>query len=131
MKNHVPTMSMRAGFVKDEIKRMSDLYVGRIEVQLLQWGRALDDLGMLPGAGSSAARAIRSSSVADLRARYGIARTNLATWRALGDVKWGTYGLCVERAWSELEGAFVALRTGFAAKGAVAADLQAADGVDR
>lgn len=131
VKNPVPSMSMRVGVVRDEIKRMSDLYVGRIEVQLVQWGKDLDDLGTHPGAGSSAARVVVSSSVADLRARYGIARTNLATWKALGGVKWGTHGLYVERAWNDLEGAFAALRTGFAATGAVAADIHAAGGVDR
>ena len=130
-KNDVPSMSMRAGVVKDEIKRMSDLYVGRIEVQLVQWGRELDELSLHPGAGSSAARAIGCSSFANLRSSYRVARTNLATWKALVGVKWGTYGLPVEQVWNDLEGAFVALRTGFAARSTVATDIHQARGVDR
>jgi hypothetical protein len=113
-KDYVPSMSMRAGVVKDEIKRMADVYVGRIEAQLQRWGARLDDLTAhadVDGAQISVSHPIR---IDDLESKYQATRTKLAVWKAVSGMKWGTCKLRVEQAWDDLEGAFEDLRNGFA-----------------
>jgi hypothetical protein len=113
-KGYVPSMSMRAGVVKDEIKRMADVYVERIETQLSHWGTRLDDLTAhadVDGAPISVEGPLR---IGDLESKYQATQTKLAAWKAVSGLKWGTCKLRVEQAWDDLEGAFEDLRNGFA-----------------
>jgi hypothetical protein len=115
-KNSTPpsmSMSMRANIVRDEIKRIADVYVGRIETQIAEWGARLADLAAQSEVGSSGVRVVRSQAVADLVSRYHATQTKLAAWKSAGNVKGGTYKLSVEQAWNDLESAFEDLRRGF------------------
>jgi len=129
--DYVLSMSMRASVVKDEIKRMAELYVGRIETQLVQWGKELDELNAHPELDSPAARAMHPTSIVVLESRYRTAQTTLAAWRSLGGVKWGTCKFRVEEAWNNLERAFVDLRTDFAGRGKRVTDIGSAEGIGR
>jgi hypothetical protein len=110
----VPSMSMRAGVVKDEIKRMADTYVGRIDTQLLHWRARLDDLAAHADVDGAQISLGRPSGIDDLESKYQATRTKLAAWQAASGMKWGTCKLRVEQAWDDLEGAFEDLRNGFA-----------------
>jgi hypothetical protein len=111
-KTYVPSMSMRANVVRDEIKRMADVYVDGIETQIVEWGARLDELAARSEAGSSDVPVERRRAVADLVARYQATRTKLAAWKTLGKAKWGIHELRVEQAWNDLESAFENLRSG-------------------
>jgi hypothetical protein len=112
-KDYVPSMSMRAGVVKDEIKRMADVYVGRIETQLVRWGARLDDLTDHADVDGAEISVERPSRTADLESKYQATQTKLAAWKAVSGMKWGTCKLRVEQAWDDLEGAFEDLRKDF------------------
>lgn len=113
-RDYVPSMSMRASVVRDEIKRMADVYVGRIETQVVQWGARLDGLVAEVEVASSDVPVERPSGIADLKSKYQATQTKLAAWKNASGMKWGTCRLRVEQAWNDLESAFEDLRNGFA-----------------
>jgi hypothetical protein len=114
IRDYVPSMSMRASVVKVEIKRMADVYVGRIETEVVQWGARLDDLVVQAEVASSDVPVARPSGIADLKSKYRATQTKLAAWKNVSGIKWGSCKLRVEQAWNDLETAFQALRNGFA-----------------
>lgn len=113
-KDYVPSMSMRASVVKDEIKRMADVHVGRIETQLLHWAARLHDLTAHAEVDGSGVPVERHSGIADLESKYQATQTKLAAWQTVRDMKWGTCKLRVEQAWNDLESAFEDLRSSLA-----------------
>jgi hypothetical protein len=110
--DYLPSMSMRASVVKDEIKRMADVYVGRIETQIVQWGARLDDLVAQAEVASPDVPVERPGGIADLKSKYQATQTRLAAWKNVSGMKWGTCKLRVEQAWNDLETAFQDLRNG-------------------
>jgi hypothetical protein len=112
-RDYVPSMSMRASVVRDEIRRMADVYVGRIETQVGQWGARLDALVAQTEVASSDVPVERPSGIADLKSKYQATQTKLAAWKNTSGLKWGTCKFRVEQAWNDLESAFEDLQSGF------------------
>ena len=111
--DYVPSMSMRASVVRDAIKRIDDVYVGRIETQLLHWGTRIHDLAAHAEVERSDVPVARNSDITDLESKYKSTQTQLAAWKTACDMKRGTCAFSVKQAWNNLESAFEDLRSSF------------------
>lgn len=80
--------------------------IGRLQAQLAQWGRKLDELVASAADLGEEARLESLALVHALEAKFSRARAKLDDLEAAGSEKWSTFEDGVENAWGELELAF-------------------------
>jgi hypothetical protein len=88
----------------------AETQVGKMEAQLSHLGAKLDELAAKVGAGSAEVQADCRSSIDELKAKHMAAHATLEEFKANSSGKWDHFRGGIERAWSELEGAFKSLK---------------------
>jgi hypothetical protein len=91
---------------KENVMKVPEANVGKMETQLQQWGAKLDELvAQVEEAGTEAKLDYRERIDA-LKAKHQLARSQLDDLKATGSGKWETLKTGMEGAWNELEVAF-------------------------
>ncbi len=88
----------------------TDAHLGKLEMQLREWGAALDGIIAKTEAVGAEAKADYRFMADDLKAKYQIAYARLAEARSKGGDKWDTLKTGLDGAWAELEDAFAKLK---------------------
>jgi peptidoglycan hydrolase CwlO-like protein len=84
----------------------AEAHVGKMETQLKQWGAKLDDMLAKAEEVGAEAKVDYRKRTDDLKAKYKVAQSKFAEFKAAGSENWATLKTGVESAWTELEGAF-------------------------
>jgi hypothetical protein len=84
--------------------------VGKMETQLKKWGAQLDLLVAEADQAGTKVQSDYRERIDDLKSKQRVAQSRLDELRTAGNQKWETLRVGVERAWSDLEGAFENLK---------------------
>lgn len=96
----------RTTHTKENLMEIVEANVGKMEVQLKQWGAKLDELVAKAEEAGTEAKVDYRKSIDDLKSKHRVAQARLDELRAAGGEKWGAFKIGVESAWTELEAAF-------------------------
>ncbi|MDD5224852.1 MAG: hypothetical protein PHE84_12780 [bacterium] len=98
-------------------KRDKDRYAGpleadvdKMEAQLRLWTAQIDGLADKAKKTGAQAKIEYLQSIDDLKAKRAVAQAKVDEFRAAGSEKWGEFKAGIERAWDDLEGAFINLK---------------------
>ncbi|MGD0836755.1 MAG: hypothetical protein ABSB49_08955 [Polyangia bacterium] len=100
------SISIRENIVKENIMKMVEANVGRMETELKQWGAKLDKLVAKVEAAGTEVKSDYRQSVEDLRSKYRLTQSKLDELKTAGSAKWGIFKTGVETAWNDLEASF-------------------------
>jgi hypothetical protein len=85
-------------------------HAGRMEIQLKHWGAKLDNIVAKAEKAGTEVKVERRKCVDVLKAKYQVAQSRFAEFKAARSEKWDTFKIGVETAWSDLEAAFKKLK---------------------
>jgi hypothetical protein len=92
--------------VKENVMKIDEANVGKMEAELRQWGVKLDKLIAKANAAGSEAKVDYRKGVEDLKGKYKVAQSKFAECKDAGSAKWGILKTGLEAAWNDLETAF-------------------------
>jgi hypothetical protein len=95
-------MSMRATTVKENVMKMVEANVGRMEEELRQWGAKLGKVVAKAEVAGAEVRTDYRNGIDDLKGKFKVAQSKFEEFKDSGTAEWGI----LETAWADLEAAF-------------------------
>jgi hypothetical protein len=88
---------------------IAEAHVGRLQTQLQQWGKKLDDLAAQVATDGWRGNLDYHKDIDELNAKYHTAQTRFVEFKTAGSAKWWGFKASVDHAWNDVEGAFAKL----------------------
>ena len=99
-------MNVEASIVKENVMKMVEANVGKMEAKLRQWGARIDKLVVKAEAVGTEVKIDYRKDIDDLKGKYKVAQSKFDEFKAAGSAKWEIFKTGLETVWNDLENAF-------------------------